>query len=113
MEKITGLAGAIAIALAIIVGIVAMPDLNSALIILILGIIAGITAPQDSAIRVFLAVLVLPIIGSALSIIPAVGEPLGAISNNLAVAAAGLAASLVARRLYELVMGSIRGLNAK
>ncbi|WP_095011543.1 hypothetical protein [Tsuneonella mangrovi] len=110
MEKIGGLAAALAVLLAIIAGFVAIPGLNVALIILILGIVGGIAASQDGAVRMFLGVIVLPAIGTALGTIPAIGEHLTTIFNSLAVAAAGVSASLVARRLYEMVMGAFKGL---
>ena len=112
MEKITGLVGSLAIVLAVVAGFVPIPGLNVSLVILILGIVAGISSPQDGALRTFLAVLVLPAIGTALGGIPAVGEYLGAIFNNVAVAAAGVGATLVARRLYEMVMTGVKGLSS-
>jgi len=109
MEKVTGIAGTLAIALAIIAGVVDIPGLDTGLVLLILGIVGGISASQDSAVRTFLAVLVLPVVGAALGGIPAVGEYLNAISSNLATAAAGLATSLIARRVYEMAMAGIKG----
>jgi len=112
MEKITGLVGSLAIVLAVVAGFVQIPGLNVALVILILGIVAGVGAPQDGAIRTMIAVIVLPAIGTTLGMVPAVGEYLGAIFNNVAVAAAGVGATLVARRLYELVMAGVKGLSS-
>ena len=112
MEKVGGLATLLAVLLAIVTGFVAIPGMDTALIILILGIIGGIVADQDGAIRMFLAVLVLPAIGAALGAVPAVGGYLTAIFGNLAVAAAGVSAMLVARRLYEMVMDTVKGFSS-
>lgn len=111
MEKITGLAGSLAVILAVVAGFVPIPGLDVALILIVLGIIAGITASQDVAVRMFLAVLALPVIGTALGAVPAVGENLGAIFTNLAAAAAGIATTLVARRVYEMTLAGIKGLS--
>lgn len=112
MEKVGGLATLLAVLLAIIAAFVAIPGVEAALIILILGIIGGIAADQDGAVRMFLAVLVLPVVGAALGSIPAIGEYLTAIFGNLAVAAAGVAATLIVRRLYDMTMGTVKGFSS-
>lgn len=112
MQKIGGIASTLAILLAVVAGVVNIPGLNVALVILVLAIVAGIWADQDNAVRMFLAVLVLPAIGAALASVPAVGGYLNAIFGNVAIAAAGVSASLVARRLYETVMGTVTGLTS-
>lgn len=111
MEKIGGLATALAVVLAVVTGFVAIPGFDAALIILVLGIVGGIAADQDGAVRMYLAVLVLPAVGAALMAIPAVGEYLNAIFNNLGVAAAGVSATLVVRKVIEVVMGTVSGLS--
>jgi hypothetical protein len=112
MEKVGGLAAGLAVVLAIVGGFVSIPGLEVGLIILVLGIIGGIAADQDGAIRMYLAVLVLPAVGAVLGAIPAIGEYLTAIFSNLAVAAAGMSASLITRRLYDMVMGALKGLSS-
>lgn len=107
MERVARLAGALGIIVAVAAGFVAIPNLNIALILIVLGIIAGAFTDQDNAVRMFLAVLALPAIGATLGGVPAVGEYLTAIFGNLAIAAAGIATSLVARRLYDTVMGAV------
>ena len=112
MDKVGGLATLLAVLLAIVAAFVAIPGVDAALLILILGIVGGIAADQDGAVRMFLAVLVLPAVGAALGAIPAVGEYLTAIFGNLGVAAAGVSATLIARRVYDMVMGSIKGFSS-
>lgn len=110
MEKVSGLASVLAIVIAIVAGLVAIPAVDMNLVILVLGIIGGIAAAQDGAIRMYIAVLVLPVVGTALGGVPALGDYLTAIFGNLAVAAAGMSATLIVRRLIEMVMGAVGGL---
>lgn len=112
MQKIAGLSGALGIVLAVVAGVVPIPGLDVALVLLALGIIAGSAAPQDGAMRIYLAVLVLPAIAAGVGAIPAVGEHLGAMFGNLAVVVTGSAASLAARRAYEMVMDSVKGMTS-
>jgi hypothetical protein len=111
MEKFGGLAAAVGILLAIVAGVVNIPGLDVALIILLVGIVAGVTAPQDGAVRMFLAVLVFPAIGAVLAGVPVVGDYLEAIFGNLTVLAAGASATLIARRLYEMVVSGVKNLS--
>lgn len=111
MNKLSGLARALGILLAIVAGIVAIPGgLNIALVLVVLGLIAGITTPDDRFVTVLLYVLVLPLIGTALGNIPAIGDKLSAMAGGLALLAAGAAATGVACRLYKLVMDDVKGL---
>lgn len=113
MSKITGLARALGILLAIIAGFVAIPGLNVALVLVVLGLISGITMEQDRFISVALYALVLPMVGAALGTIPMVGTQLSAVAGGLAVAAAGALASAIAVRLFAIVKGDLMGLTAK
>lgn len=110
MNKISGLARALGILLAIVAGFVAIPNLNMALVLVVLGLIAGLSTPEDRFVTVLLYVLVLPFIGTALGNIPMVGEQLGKVANGLALLAAGAAATLIALRLYKIAMGDVTGL---
>src|SRR3546814_852083 len=83
MDKLTGLATVLGIILAIVAGVVPIPALDVGLILLVLGVIGGIGANQDGAIRIYLAVLVLPAIAVGLGGVPMVGGYLGAIFANL------------------------------
>jgi hypothetical protein len=111
MNKISGLARALGILLAIVAGFVAIPGgLNVALALVVLGLLAGLSTPEDRFVPVLLYVLVLPIIGTALGNIPMVGEQLGKVANGLALLAAGAGATLIAMRLYKIAMGDVTGL---
>lgn len=110
MNKLSGLARALGILLAIVAGFVAIPGLNIALVLVVLGLIAGITTPEERFIAVLLYVLVLPVIGTALGNIPAIGEQLGAVAGGLALVAAGAGATAIGMKLYKIVMDDVMGL---
>jgi hypothetical protein len=105
MNKVYAAARALALLLAIAAAFVAIPNLNVAAALVILGIITGIGASTDDGIRIMLAVLVLPAIGVALGNIPQIGEQLGAIATNLGLNIAGVGATLVVRRIIALLKG--------
>ena len=100
-EKIGGLARLIATLLAIVAGFIAMPGINIPLVLVVLGLIAGIIYSGEKIVRLFLVVLVLPLAGAALRQIPAIGEQLDAAALNLALAASAMAATSIAMRLFD------------
>ena len=110
MNKISGLARALGVVLAIVAGFVAIPNVNMALVLVVLGLLAGLTTPDDRFVAVLLYVLVLPVIGTELANIPAIGAQLSAVFGGLAVLAAGGAATAVLLRLYKVVMGDVSDL---
>jgi hypothetical protein len=110
LNKIGGLARAIYIVLAIVAGFVAMGGLNVALALVVLGLIAGLSMPRERLVLAMVAVVALPIIGTAMTQIPAVGAQLGAVMGNLAMGVAGAAATALAIMMYELVMEGVMGL---
>jgi hypothetical protein len=99
--KIAGLARLLVCLLAIVAGLVTIPNVNVALVLVVLGLIAGLRYAIDESARVFLVALVLPLAGAALSVIPEVGDELNAIANNLALAAAAMAATIIAMRIFD------------
>ena len=113
VNKFSGLARSLYIVLAIVAGFVALGGLNVALALVVLGIIAGISMPRDRMVLAAASVIALPIVGTALGHIPAIGEQLGAVAGNLQVGIAGALASAFAIFLYELVMAGVTGLTAK
>jgi len=113
VNKIAGLARLLATLLAIVAGFVAIPSLNVALALVALGIIAGLKFGGEDALRLFLVVLVLPIVGGALTNIPTVGDQLNAVALNIALAAAGAAATVIALRLFNNSKDDVNGLTAK
>ena len=110
LTKICGLARSLYIVLAIVAGFVALSMMNVPLVIVVLGLIAGIAMPQERYVMAGVSALVLPIIGTALSQIPTVGAQLNAVAGNLQMGVAGALASALAIVLYHLVVEGVTGL---
>ena len=110
LTKITGVARILAVLLAIIAGIIALPGLDVVTVLIILGLIAGIGVPRENLLNVLLAAIALPLIGTVLGNLPAVGVQLGDIFGNFGTAVAGAAAMAFVINLYHLVMGDVKGL---
>lgn len=113
MSKVTGLARALGILLAVVAGFVAIPGFNVALVLVVLGLVSGITMEQDRFTTVALYVLVLQMVGAAMGMLPMVGTQLSAVAGGLAMTAAGALASSIAIRLFAIVKGDLTGLTAK
>jgi len=109
LMKIGGLARAIAIILAIVAGFVAITMMNIPLVLLALGLLAGLAMPEDRVIVTLLTLIALPIVGAALAHIPAIGAQLNAVALNLQIAMAGAVATMIALRLYHLMMDGVMG----
>ena len=110
INKIGGLARVLYILLAIVAGFVALGGLNVAMILLVLGLIAGMSMPRDRMVLAGVIVIALPIVGTALGTLPAIGAQLAAIMVNLQMALAGAMATAIAMLCYDLVMEGVTGL---
>jgi hypothetical protein len=110
LMKIGGLARAIAIVLAIVAGFVALNMMNVPLVLVVLGLIAGLAMPQDRVVLSTVTLIALPIIGTALAAIPSVGAQLAAVCGNLQMAIAGALATTIAIRLYHMTMDGVTGI---
>ena len=110
MMKIGGLARALAIILAIVAGFVALSMMNVPLVLVVLGLIAGLSLTDERMVVNVALVIALPIIGTALTHIPTVGAQLNAVALNLQMAMAGAIATAMAIRMYHLVMEGVMGL---
>ena len=109
LMKIGGLARAIAIVLAIVAGFVALTMMNVPLVLVVLGLIAGLAMPADRVVLTTVTLIALPIVGTALATIPTVGAQLAAVCGNLQMAMAGALATSIAMRLYHLTMDGVTG----
>jgi hypothetical protein len=110
LKKISGLARAAYILLAIVAGFVAMGGMNVALILVVLGIIAGLSMEKENYVPAAATAIALPIIGGALGTIPTIGAQLAAICANLQLGIAGALAMALAWTLYTLVMHGVMGM---
>jgi hypothetical protein len=112
LMKIGGLARALYVVLAVVAAFVALTMMNVPLVLVVLGLIAGLARPRDRLVLVMVAVVALPMIGAALASLPAVGAQLGAVCTNLQLGAAGSAATALAIYLYEMIMETLTGMGS-
>jgi hypothetical protein len=110
LKKICGLSRALYILLAIVAGFVALGTMNTALVLVVLGLIAGIAMEKDNYVPAAATAIALPIIGAALGQIPAVGAQLTAVCANLQLGVAAALASALAIALYHFVMDGVMGM---
>ncbi len=110
LTKICGLARALYILLAIVAGFVALGAIDVALVIIVLGLIAGIAMAKDNYVPAAATAIALPIIGMALGHIPAIGAQLTAVAANLQMGVAGALASALAIALYHFIIDGVTGL---
>lgn len=110
LGKLSGVARIVGVLLAVVAGIVAIPGLDVALVLVVLGIIVGIGGERDQTLLLLVAAVALPLVGDTLTGIPAVGGYLNGILDNLALLIAGHAATSVALATYNIVMGDVKGL---
>ena len=110
LKKIGALARALYILLAIVAAFVALTMMNVPLVLVVLGLIAGLAVPRDRMVLLAAIVIALPIVGAALGQIPAIGAQLTAVAGNLQMGAAGSRATALAIFLYELVLEGVMGL---
>ena len=107
--KIGGLARAIAILLAIVAAFVPIGGMNVPLVLLVLGLVAGLALTDERMVVNVALVIALPLIGAALAHLPAIGAQLNAVALNLQMAMAGAVATAMAIRMYHLTVGGLMG----
>jgi len=110
LTKIGGLARAIAIILAIVAGFMALNMMDVPLVLVVLGLIAGLAMAEERVLVATATVIALPIIGTALTHIPTIGAQLNAVALNLQMAMAGAVATAIAIKLYHLALDGVMGL---
>ena len=110
LMKISGLARTLTILLAIAAGFVALRMMDVALVLVVLGLIAGISLPKERMVLAAATIIALPLIGAALAHIPMIGAQLTAVCANLQLGMAGSFASAMAIMLYEFVMDGVMGM---
>jgi len=110
LMKIGGLARALAILLAIVAAFLALNMMNVPLVLVVLGLIAGLAMPEDRLVLSTVTLIALPIVGTALATIPTIGAHLNSVALNIQMALAGSLATAIAIRLYHMVMDGVMGL---
>ena len=110
LMKVSGLARTLYILLAIVAGFVALGAMPVALVLVALGLVAGVSLPKERMVLAAATILALPTIGAALAKIPAIGTQLNAVCTNLQLGMAGSFAMAMMLILYELAMDGVTGL---
>jgi hypothetical protein len=106
---IGGLARTLGILLAIVAAFVAIGTMNVPLLLVVLGLVAGLAMPEERLLLAMATVIALPIVGGALSQIPAIGAQLNAVALNLQMAMAGAVATAIAIKLFHLAKEGAMG----
>ena len=110
LTKIGGLARALAILLSIVAAFVALGGMDVTMVLVVLGLVAGLALTDERMVVNVALVIALPIIGTALTHIPTIGAQLNAVALNLQMAMAGAVATAVAIRMYHLTLAGVMGL---
>jgi len=110
LTKISGLARILGVLLAIVAGIVALPGFDVMTALIILGAITGLVTKRENLANLLIAALALPLIGTVLGNLPAIGAQLGDIFGNLGTLVAGHAAVGIVIAVYKLVVDDLKGL---
>lgn len=108
--KIGGLARALYVVLAIVAAFVPLTMMNVPLVLVVLGLFAGLAMMQDKMVLAAITVVALPMVGAALGNIPTIGAKLTAVCGNLQIGVAGAFATALAIFLYQTIMASLTGL---
>jgi hypothetical protein len=112
LNKISGLARALYIVVAFVAAFIALGTMDVVLVLVALGLIAGISMPRERMVLAAATLIALPIVGAALAHIPTIGAQLNAVTGNLQMGLAGSFASATAIFLYHLVMDDVTALTA-
>ena len=110
LMKIGGLARAIYVVLAIVAAFVALDMMNVPLVLVVLGLIAGLAMTRENMVLAAVTVVALPLVGAALAKLPAIGAQLAAVCANLQLGVAGAFAAALAIFLYQMIMATLTGL---
>lgn len=111
VNMISGLARTLYIVLAIVAGFVALGGMNIALVLVVLGLIAGLTLPVERYVTAAVTVIALPFLGAALGNIPTIGGQLTAVCGNLQLGMAGAVFAAMVIRLYQLAVEGVPGMS--
>jgi hypothetical protein len=112
LNKVTGLAGALGVLLAIVTAFVPIAALNTGLVLVVLGMIRGITVEDEAMPRMGIAAIALPVAGGVMATLPALGTQIGALLGGLAMLAASVFAVGVVIRAVKTSLAAVKGLGS-
>jgi hypothetical protein len=113
LQKIGGLARAAGVLVSIVTAFAAIPTLDTALLLVVLGLVAGLALTDADRVGIIVTALVLPLVATVLNTLPAIGSQLGTVASNLGVLAASSVVTVIATRLFNVVKGDLAGLASK
>ena len=113
LNKVSSLARAAGIVLAIVAGFVALGTLDTTMVLVVLGLIAGLSLAADRVVLTGVLVLLMPAVGTALATLPGVGAQLSAVAANLGTLGAASIGTAFALLLYNRVKEDLGSLTAK
>lgn len=110
LNKVSAVARIVGLILAIVAGFMPGLGFDVALILVVLGLVSGISMPRDRIINVGVVVLVLPAVAAALAHLPAIGAQLGVVAAGVALFGAASLASAIAMSLFDRAREDVTGL---
>ena len=110
LNKVSAVARIVGLLLAIVAGFMPGLGFDIALVLVVLGLVAGISMPAENIIRVGVFVLVASSIGAALAHLPAIGTQLGGVFGALGLFAAASLATAIALMLFHRTKEDAMGL---
>lgn len=103
LNKVSAAARIVGLLLAIVAGFMPNLGFDMAMILIVLGLLSGISMPAERIMSVGVFVLAAPAIAAALAHLPAIGAQLGAVFGALALfAAASLATAIVLMLFFRV-----------
>jgi hypothetical protein len=110
LNKVSAIARIVGLLLAVVAGF--MPDLgfDIAMVLIVLGLLSGITMGAERIMNVGVFVLVAPAIAAALAHLPAIGTQLGGVFGALALFAAASLATAIAMLLFHRTREDLAGI---
>ncbi len=110
LNKVSAIARIAGLLLAIVAGFMPGLGFDVALILVVLGLVAGISMPAERIMGAGVFVLVASAIAAALAHLPAIGTQLGGVFGALGLLAAASLATAIALMLFHRVKEDAAGL---
>lgn len=111
LNKVSAVARIVGLLLAIVIGFMPNLGFDAAMILIVLGLLSGISMPVDRIMPVGVFVLVASTIGAALAHLPAIGTQLGAVFGALGLFAAASLATAIALMLFGRAKDDVASLS--
>jgi len=110
LNKVSAAARIAGLLLAVVAGFMPGIGFDIAMVLIVLGLISGITLPADRIVNIGVFVLVAPAIAAALGHLPAIGAQLGGFFGALALLAAASLATAIVLSLVTRVRDDVAGI---